>query len=49
MNAVGTEWIKPGLPINAVGTEWITPRLGRVLEIINQLEISYQLVLCRVY
>ena len=26
MNAVGTEWITPGLP-NAVGTEWITPGL----------------------
>ena len=27
MNAVGTEWVTPGLLMNAVGTEWVTPGL----------------------
>ena len=31
MNAVGTEWVTPGLPrIHAVGTEWVTPGLPRI-------------------
>ena len=28
MNAVGMDWVTPGLPgMNAVGTEWFTPGL----------------------
>ena len=34
MNAVGTEWVTPGLPrmvMNAVGIEWVTPGLPRMV------------------
>ena len=37
LNAVGTEWITPGLPrmLNAVGTEWITPGLLKMLNVVG--------------
>ena len=34
MNAVGTEWVTPGLlstMMNAVGMEWVTPGLQRIM------------------
>ena len=37
MNAVGTEWVMPGLPrmMNAVGTEWVTPGLPRMMNAVG--------------
>ena len=36
MNAVGTEWVTPGLfMMNAVGTEWVTPGLPRMSNLLH--------------
>ena len=37
MNAVGTEWVTPGLPrmMNAVGIEWVTPGLPRMMNAVG--------------